>query len=924
MTTDRWRQIEQLYHQAQERESVERDRFLQEACADEAMRSEVQSLLRCDAHAEGYLETPALEVTAEALAEGRRRSMLGRVLGHYQIVAFLAAGGMGEVYRARDSRIGREVAIKVLPPGVAAHPERLQLFEQEARAAGAINHPNILTIYDVGVQDDAPYVVYELLEGATLRDILRKGALSRRKAIEYARQIANGLAAAHDKGIIHRDLKPENLFITRDGRVKILDFGLAKLMLRESSIAAETTEAAASPQNGSASVFGTPGYLAPEQLRGGPVDHRADLFNLGAILFEMLTGQRPFRGRSTTEILKAVLNDDPVEMQEIGGKFDPAVARLLRRCLEKNPNERFQSALDLGFDLEGFLLPYREAPRARSRKPGAGIALAAVALLPLALFAGRNWVSGQRRASPTFRRLTYRAGVITGARFAPDGQSVIYSAAWDGHPVEAFTTRIGGPESRPLGLPSAGVLAVSSAGELAVSLGCELNWAECRGTLARMPIAGGAPREVLEDVFYADWSPDAKNLAVVRAVDGRFRLEYPIGRVLYEAAGWITYPRLSPKGDRIAFLDHPTLGEDAGSVSIVDLAGRKTTLSNGWKNLKGLAWSPNGDEIWFSADRMSRSQLVYAVTLSGKERPVLQVPGWMRLQEISRDGRVLLLQASPRCRIMYQPSGSSAQRDLSWFDWSTATDLSADGKKLLFYEWGEGVAGNPAVYLRDTSGGDAIRLGDGRALALSPDGKFALALQAGPPPTLVLLPTGPGEEKRLEPSGLTEYYSAAWFPSGKRILFVAAGADARPHSYVQNINDGAAQPVGDEAMQAVLVSPDEKLLAGIGPTGDYVLLPVDGGKMRPIRGALPGDDLIQWSDDGRFLYVRGLGDSPLEFFRLNLATGRREPWKKIEAADPVGLIGIQPAAVRMTPDGRSYAYSYWKTLTELYLVDNLK
>jgi hypothetical protein len=315
---------------------------------------------------------------------------------------------------------------------------------------------------------------------------------------------------------------------------------------------------------------------------------------------------------------------------------------------------------------------------------------------------------------------------------------------------------------------------------------------------------------------------------------------------------------------------------------------------------------------------------VYAVTLAGKERPVLQVPGWMRLQEISRDGRELLLQASPRCRIMYQPSGASAQRDLSWFDWSTAADLSADGKKLLFYEWGEGVAGNPAVYLRDTSGGDAIRLGDGRALALSPDGKFALALQTGPPPTLVLLPTGPGEEKRLAPSGLKEYYSAAWFPSGQRILFVAAGADARPHSYVQNIDGGAARPVGDEAMQAVLVSPDEKLLAGIGPTGDYVLLPVDGGATRPIRGALPGDDLIQWSDNSRFLYVRGPGDSSLEFYRLNLATGRREPWKKIEAADPVGLIGIQPAAVRMTPDGRSYAYSYWKTLTELYLVDNLK
>ena len=340
--------------------------------------------------------------------------------------------------------------------------------------------------------------------------------------------------------------------------------------------------------------------------------------------------------------------------------------------------------------------------------------------------------------------------------------------------------------------------------------------------------------------------------------------------------------------------------------------------------MKGLAWSPGGDEVWFSADRLTRSQFIYAVTLSGKERLVLQAPGWMRLQEISRDGRVLMLQASPRSRIVCQPPGSASLRDLSWFDWSTAADLSADGKKLLFYEWGEGAAGNPTVYLRDTAGGDAIRLGEGRALALSPDGKWALALQAGPPPRLALLPTGPGEEQPLPSAGLTEFYSAAWFPDGKRVLFVAAGSDGKPRSYIEDVNGGEARAITEETVQAVLVSPDGRLLAGIGPTGDFELRPVDGGQPRPIRGALPGDDPIQWSADGRFLYVKGVDDSSLEFFRLNLATGRREPWKKIAVADPVGMIGIQPAAVRITPDGRSYVYSYWRTLTELYLVDHLK
>jgi len=922
MKTERWREIEELYHAAREREPDERNHFLQEACADEEVRGEVESLLRCEARAASFLEAPALEVTAEAFAEGRARSMIGRVLGHYEIVAFLGAGGMGEVYRAQDSRIGRGVAVKVMPPAVAGHPERLRRFEQEARATGALNHPNILTIYDVGVHDGALYVVYELLEGETLRDRLGEGALSRRKAVEYARQIATGLAAAHDKGITHRDLKPENLFLTRDGRIKILDFGLAKLTLPEAPAGDEADLATLSPRREPGSIFGTPGYMAPEQLRGAVVDHRSDVFNLGAILYEMITGQRPFRGKSTTEVYNAILNDDPIETPETGGKFDAALARLLRRCLEKNPNERIQSALDLAFDLEALLLPNEKVQRPRWNRRSIGIALA-IAVLSLAFFAGRKLERVQPHPTPTYRRLTYRSGVITGARFAPDGQSIVYSAAWDGKPVEAFSTRVGGPESRPLGLPSAGVLAVSSAGELALSLGCELNWAECRGTLARMPLAGGAPREVLQDVFYADWAPDGKNLAVVRPVEGRFRLEYPIGNVLYETAGWITYPRFSPRGDQIAFLDHPTLGENSGSVSLVDLSGHKSTLSSGWKNLKGLAWSPNGNEVWFSANRVTRSQLVYAVTLAGKERLVLQAPGWMRLQEISRNGSALLLQASPRSRIVCQSPNAPAERDLSWFDWSTAADLSADGKKLLFYEWGEGVAGNPIAYLRDTSGGDAVRLGEGRALALSPDGKLALALQQGSPPRLVLLPTGPGEEKILPSSGLTEYYSAAWFPDGKRILFVASGSDRQPRSYVQDLHGGEARVIIDETVQSTLISPDGKLLAAVDGAGAYQLRSVDGGEPRPIRGALPGDELIQWSSDGRSLFLRGPGDSAVEFFRLNLSSGRRELWKRIEAADPVGLIGIQPSSIHMTPDGRSYVYTYWKVLTELYLVDGL-
>jgi serine/threonine protein kinase/Tol biopolymer transport system component len=925
MNSERWLQIEQIYHAARERALSERDRFLEDACAgDEELRVEVKALLGYETQAETFLEESAPEVTARALAERRAKSMIERVIGPYKILALLGAGGMGEVYRARDSRIGRDVAIKVLPPAIARDRDRLRRFEQEARAAGALNHPNILTIYDVGLDEGVPYLVCELLEGETLRDRLHEGALQRRKAVEYARQIALGLAAAHDKGITHRDLKPENVFLTRDGRIKILDFGLAKLTRSEAAGAGSATTATDTRHTTPGNILGTPGYMSPEQVRDGLVDHRSDLFNLGAILYEMLTGRHAFQGNSTVEVLNAILKEEPNEISLADPTFDAGLARLLRRCLDKSPHERFQSALDLAFDLEALAVAPAVMPQRRSNRTVVAAVVAVSVLLPGSFWAGRKLQSAQSHASPIFHRLTYRLGVITAAKFAPDGQTILYSAAWDGKPVEAFSTRLGGPESRSLGLPSAGVLAISSAGELALSMGCELNWAECRGTLARMPLAGGAPREMLQDVFYADWAPDGKNLAVVRLVEGRFRLEYPIGKVLYETAGWLTYPRFSPKGDRIAFFEHPALENNSGSVAMVDLNGKKTTLSSGWMNLKGLDWMPAGDEVWFSANRTNRAQFIWAVTLAGKERLVLQAPGWMRLQEISRNGHVLLLQVNPRTRTVCRAPGASVERDLSWFDWSTAADLSRDGKTLLFYEWGEGVAGNPTVYLRKTDGQDAVRLGEGKALSLSPDGAWALALQTGPPPRLVLLPTGPGNEKRLPASGIVQFYSAVWFPDGKRILIVGEGPDHRPRSYVQDVAGGEARAVTDEPLQATLISPDGRFMAGLGAGGEYELRPVDGGEHHGIAGTLTEDELVQWSPDGRFLYVRGPNDSAIDLFRVDLSSGRREPWKRIEPADPVGLIGIQLASVHVTPDGKSYVYTYWKALTDLYLVDGLK
>ena len=436
----------------------------------------------------------------------------GTRLGPYEIVAPLGAGGMGEVYRAQDSRLGRQVALKVLPASFASDQERLRRFEQEARATGTLNHPNILGIYDIGTYEGAPYVVSELLDGDTLRARIGNTPLPQRKAIDYATQIARGLAAAHDKGIVHRDLKPDNVFVTRDGRIKILDFGLAKMTQPGVTVDAETALAHASPQTGAGTVLGTVGYMSPEQVRGQTVDHRSDIFSFGVVLYEMLTGQRAFQGNSAVETMNAILKEDPAPAGNGGQAMPPALDRIVLHCLEKNPEERFQSARDIAFDIEALSGASSQtsvealSPRRRWLRPAAFATFAAAVGAAL-FFAGRLTAGS---TSPTFEPLTFRRGSVSAARFAVDGRTIVYAANWEGGPLEIYSTQPGSPESRPLGL-KADLQAVSRKGEMAVLLDRPGKDA----MLARVPIGGGAPREVLENVRSADWGPDGESLAVV-------------------------------------------------------------------------------------------------------------------------------------------------------------------------------------------------------------------------------------------------------------------------------------------------------------------------------------------------------------------------------------------------------------------------
>jgi len=855
----------------------------------------------------------------------------GIKLGPYEILAPLGAGGMGEVYRARDTRLDREVAIKVLPESLSQDPDRLRRFEQEARTVAALNHPNIMAVYDFGVQNSTHYLVGELLEGETLRKRLEEGVLPPRKTIDYTLQIAKGLAAAHGKGIVHRDLKPENLFITRDGRVKILDFGLAKLTQIESFPAGQAgapTAAETSP----GVVLGTVGYMSPEQVRGQGADARSDIFSLGAVIYEMLTGQRAFKRDSGPETLTAILKEDPPEISGVSSSVPPGLERIYRRCLEKSPQERFQSASDLAFAVEtlsGISNPNATAPVA-ARPPRKPIAATVAVILLVVAAAVAGWFGGVRNSQQDvslFRRLSFRRGTIYSARFTPDGKSVVYGAEWDGNPLQLFSTETQLAESRPLDLGRAYLLSVSPSGELALTINSKLlPHGGTLGTLARAPQAGGTPRALLENVLWADWAPDGSNLAVVRAVGALKRLEYPIGKVLYETGGWISHPRFSPKGDMIAFLNHPVWPDDRGSVEVVDLAGKRTVLSEGWESEEGVAWSPQGDEVWFTSIKYGLAHALYAVTLSGKQRLIQRIAGGLTLMDISHDGHVLITRDDERYGIMGLAAGMNQVQDLSWLDYSVSGDITPDGKTVLFDEEGDGGGPNYSIFLRKTDGSPPTRLGEGAADAFSPDGNWVISTLPSTPSQIVLLPTGAGSPKTIERHNIEDYGVTDFFPDGKRIMFAGSEHGHAMRDYIQDIEGGEPKPLTPEGVASIWkthpISPDGTSIIALDPDGKLYIYSINGGERRVVGGAEPGDVPLRWGADGHSIFVTQTGEIPAKVFRVDLTAMSRKPIAELSAPDRTGLTGIR--FIQVAPDGKSYTYTVSRFLTELYTIEGLK
>ena len=867
----------------------------------------------------------------------------GTRLGPYEVQSALGAGGMGEVYKARDTRLQRDVAIKVLPGVSATDPERLARFEREAQAVAALSHPNILAIHDFGVvslasrarpePDRIVYAVTELLEGETLRERIKPPAgvktasgLPLRKIVEYGVQIARGLGAAHDKGLVHRDLKPENIFIGKDGHVKILDFGLARQTAAQpaSGEAFETTFARALETDPGV-VLGTVGYMSPEQVRGEPVDARSDIFAFGAVLYEMLTGRRAFQRYTAAETMTAILKDDPPEYADSRTDLSPALDRTIRHCLEKSPAERFQSARDIAFALESLSgstvtipsLAARVDRRRRWLMPAAAV-LGIATALGIGFGAGRSMTSGRPQGAVSFSTLTYEPQFIVNARFTPDGQTIVYSAALEGNIPDLFVSRPGTLVPQPLGAKRTTLLSISSKSELAVLTDVRfVNHRVFEGTLARMPI-DGAPRLLMEHVHEADWSPDGSSLAVV-AVDGfKDRLEYPIGTVLYETSGYISDIRVSPDGNEIAFMDHEQRFDDRGWVKVVDRTRAVRTIAGDYWGEQGLAWSPGGRTVIFAAHTGETYQ-VHEVSTSGPgdARVVLPSIGTTFLLDVGRDGRWLVTRNDDRLSIRGVLAGSPSEREFPWLNNALAPRLSEDGTILLFTDQSASAGSNYSVGLRKNDGSGVVRVGEGSPLGVSPDNKWALA-QLSTPSQLVIYPLGPGQPKRLDRGSLDHLLNARWLPGGKAIIVCGSEPSRQLRCYTQDIEGGVPKPFSPEGVVLGPVSPDGRTAIGLVAGKPPGLWSFGDTAVRAIEGLTIDDEVAEWSRDGRALFVSARRSVPARLERFDLVSGRRTPVRELGPPDRAGLIAM--AGISVVDDARTYAYAYWKRVSTLFIV----
>ena len=835
----------------------------------------------------------------------------GDRLGPYEILGALGAGGMGEVYRAYDPRLRRDVALKVMSAKLASDPARVSRFEREARAIAALSHPNILAIYDVGREGGVMFATFELLEGTTLRERLRQGSLTPRKAITFSAQIARGLYAAHERGIIHRDIKPENLFVTNDGMVKILDFGIARTVNDDAAVATRTVDVATAPGE----VLGTVEYMAPEQLRGEQPTRATDLFALGLVLYEMVAGRRAFERSSYAQTVAALLDGDPPPLP---AGTSAGLSGIIHRLLEKSPTERFHSAHDVAFALEALATDAPSSSKLRAH--WARAVLPIVAAATIAILATISWVVSRRApisgslALPTFTRITHRRGSVFRARFGPQG-NVVYAAAWSGQPVEIFESSESRPEPRPLEFGSANLLAVSHSGEVALALNPYFPLSILQmGQLSIGSPAGGTPRVVADDVSAADWSPDGRELAIARRVGNTYQVEWPLGTVIFQSVDPISQLRICPKNDRLAIW-HGSVSRM--TLSTLNHAGVRRDLLSQQTYERGLAWTTTGDELWVGTVENFGAEYLRAITLDGRIRDVVTLPGGLRLHDISGNGEVLISNGVDKLSVFVQHT-EETPRDLSWFESSLVAGIAADGRSVLFMD--TGASGHQGLFWRRTDGSAPVRIAEGRILVesaiLSSDAKLAAAVIDG---ALSVVPISHGIPHKLS-TPVVVAPALAWSPDTSFLVYIGMDRGL----YIQR-TDGS-QPARllhkGVCITSVVISPDGSHAACNASPAGIAITQLSDGERTMLSMNQEAGRLIGWSAGDHVLYSYDLVGATAVVRRTDLQTGSVSTLRSITSQDPTGVWRIHP--VRITPDGRTVAYTVSRALADLYVCKGLR